>query len=166
MKSMPGLFPKLLVVSMLGVALFAVGCKREAPEPPVDPAIDNTAAVDAIAVIEQSPADSITATSMGFDSKSFAGKFGGTDATVELNADGNFVLVETSQGAADGPNSIDGTWTVESDGKQLRLDPSSKEEADRVFAIVSNDEIRLLAEDGSSAGSGPAYSLKRDGSAQ
>lgn len=181
------LFRSLPVIALLGASLLAAGCNRE-DAPPAGPADANAitdaqveaalaedAQTDAIAVVENSAADSITADSKGFDSKSFAGSFLGTlpcascpgiETTIQFNADGTYALTETHMGEKDGPQVVDGTWTVEDDGKQVRLDPSSKTEPDRLYAIASNDAIVMLDEAGKSAQSTLDYTLKRAASTQ
>ena len=57
---------------------------------------------------------------------------------------------------------VEGTWTVEDGGKRVLLDPNSKSEQDRSYQIVSNDEIRLLGQDGKPVDSKFNYSLKRE----
>lgn len=184
-----GMNKTLLTLALLGTSLLATGCKPDAQEPVDATALESKAPsveggpVDAVAVVENSAADAITADSRAFDSKGFAGVFSGTlpcascpgiDTSVELNADGSFVLTETYLEEAGGPQTIDGTWTVESDGKRLLLDPNVKQAEDRRFAIVSNDEIRLISTGGSNdeanknmtKDSKLDYSLKRGVSAQ
>ncbi|KGM55620.1 hypothetical protein N800_12965 [Lysobacter daejeonensis GH1-9] len=103
--------------------------------------------------------------------KAFPGKFAGTlpcascpgiDTKLELMADGPFKLTETYQGEAGAPNVVEGTWTVEDGGKRVLLDPNSKSEQDRSYGIMSNDEIRLLGQDGKPIESQLNYSLKRE----
>ncbi len=174
---------KLLILTVLGISLVAVGCKREAPQTPDAAATTATeaatatepGATDAITVTQNTAADSITAKSKDFDARAFAGMFSGTlpcagcpgiDTTVELNPDGHFKLTETRQGQGDGPQLTDGTWTVESSGTLLRLDPNSKTDADRVYTIASNDRIAQLDNDKKSASGGLDRSLRRSGSAR
>ena len=85
--------------------------------------------------------------------------FGGK---LELMADGPFKLTETYKGEAGAPNVVEGTWTVEDGGKRVLLDPNSKSEQDRSYEIVSNDEIRMLGQDGKPVESQLNYSLKRE----
>lgn len=146
---------KLLIV-MLAVASLSA-CKREA-EPPATPATpamapaaaaaaaDDAATVagtDATAAVETTVADANvqpaadTATA-SFDSKGFAGEFGGDgDARLAIGADGTYAL-------NDGSVASSGTWTLEADGAHILLDPDSKAEPDRRYALVSNDELRAV----------------------
>jgi hypothetical protein len=71
-----------------------------------------------------------------FDAKAFAGEFADDNVTIRFAADGTYAR---SSPAADAST---GTWTLEPDGHSLRLDPNAKDEADRVYALVSNDEIK------------------------
>ncbi|MEI2454966.1 copper resistance protein NlpE [Lysobacter firmicutimachus] len=111
----------------------------------------------------------------GFDAAAFAGTFSGTlpcadcsgiDTKIDLKADGSYTVDETYQGKKDGAFKGDGHWAAEEDGKRLRLDPNSKSDQDRVYEVVSNDEIRLLDQEGKKIESELNYSLKRAGAAQ
>ncbi|HVR81366.1 MAG TPA: copper resistance protein NlpE [Luteimonas sp.] len=170
---------RLLVTTLGLTALVAfAGCKRESvPAPEVAPPAatqpattqappDATAGTDATAVVDQS-----MAANSGLNTKAFAGNFSGTlpcascpgiDTALELHTDGSFVLAETYQGGKHAPVKVDGTWTAEANGSHIRLDPNSKSEQDRVYAITSHDQITQLGSDGQSAANGLDYSLKRD----
>lgn len=175
--------PNRLLVTTLGLSALVAfaGCKREsAPAPEAAPPAatqpattdtmpaDATAGTDATAVADPSmPTD----TGTGLDTKAFAGNFSSTgpcancpgiDTVLELHTDGSFVLTETYQGGKDGPVKVDGTWTGEQNGSRIRLDPNSKSEQDRLYAIASHDQIAQLRSDGQPAASGLDYSLKRD----
>ena len=78
------------------------------------------------------------------DTKAFAGNFSGTlpcadcpgiDTTLELHADGSFMLMETYQERKVEPGMLEGTWTAEENGSRIRLDPNSKSEQDRLYAV-------------------------------
>jgi copper homeostasis protein (lipoprotein) len=86
-----------------------------------------------------------------FDAKAFAGSFSDEHMSVVFTADGAYTL---SSHAADASK---GTWTLEPDGRHLRLDPESKGEDDRVYELVDNDQLR--------AANGTQV-LRRGGSAQ
>lgn len=110
-----------------------------------------------------------------FDHKGFAGNFEGTlpcadcpgiDTTLQLAPDGTYVLGEVYQEGEDGAFKSEGTWAAEADGKQIRLDPASKSEEDRLYAIASQDELVPLGSDGEPAASGNEYRLTRSGRAQ
>ena len=109
-----------------------------------------------------------------FDIKGFAGTFTGTlpcadcpgiDTQLVLNADGTYKLHEVYQGKP-GNFDGDGTWTAEEDGKRIRLDPNSKSEQDRLFAVTSKDEIESLELEDKAIESKLSYTLKREGAAQ
>ncbi|TWI04717.1 putative lipoprotein NlpE involved in copper resistance [Luteimonas cucumeris] len=153
-----------LVLASLVLAVLAVaGCKPQTPAEPATPApAADTAPTD--------PALIAAATPTRFDTKGFAGTFSGTlpcadcpgiDTRIELKPDGTYALQETYQGREDGPRSGDGNWTAEEDGQRLRLDPNSKTDEDRLFAIVGRNEIRLLDKEGKAVASEPGHSLTR-----
>ena len=50
----------------------------------------------------------------------------------------------------------------EDGGKRVLLDPNSKSEQDRSYEIVSNDEIRMLGQDGTPVETQLNNSLKRE----
>ncbi len=151
------------------VALTVAGCRRETPDetvatapPPAAEVAPATAPApaspDVVTVVENTAADAITNDSKGFDAKAFAGSFDGVDATLTLNADGNFILAGRRQQAG---TTIDGTWTAEQDGKRIRLDPNSKSEPDRVYGIASNDLLTPLSSDGRPTADGTDHGLRR-----
>lgn len=156
---------RLLALACLTV--FAVACTPEEPAAPVDvaPAAAETApATSGIVPTGDDPANA------GFDMRAFAGTFDGTlpcascpgiDTTLVLNPDGTYAITESYQGEAGAPAEMDGTWTVEADGGQIRLDPNSKSEDDRLYAIDSDDRITQLSADGTPAESGLDYGLTR-----
>lgn len=158
----------LLALACL-VALTAVACK---PNPPAEPAVAPADTVEAPKVADAAPAVASSA-DMPFDQKGFAGTFKGTlpcadcpaiDATLELKPDGTFQLAEVHQQKAASNTKIDGTWTVEADDKHIRLDPNTKAEQDRLYAITSNEQIDQLGADGQPTGT--PQSLKRDTATQ
>ena len=82
------------------------------------------------------------------DAKAFAGNFSGTlpcadcpgiDSTLELHTDGTFMLMESYQERKVEPAMLEGTWTAEENGSRIRLDPNSKSEQDRLYAVDSRD---------------------------
>jgi copper homeostasis protein (lipoprotein) len=139
---------KLLLLAMAST-LAIVACKPEAPAETAAPAVPAEQAAapaePAAAAVESAPASSPA--DVPFDVKGFAGTFSGTDTKLTLNADGTYSL--------SGPGVGEGTWTAEEDGKRIRLDPNSKSEEDRLYAVTSNDQLDALAADGQS-------SLKRE----
>lgn len=146
---------KLRPLACLAVVMLAA-CDREPPaaptaESPAAPTfVAGSDAVAAAPTAVPSP-DAPTA----FDQKAFAGTFVAGANRLELVADGAYRM--TANGAA-----TDGTWTAEENDTRIRLDPNSKSEPDRVFAMTSRDELTALAADGQPAAGADAMSLKRD----
>lgn len=163
---------KLLLLAMASTLVFAA-CKPQAPEPaapsvaaePAAPAEPAPVAVESAPA--RSPAD------VPFDIKGFAGTFigtlpcadcAGTETRISLNADGSYKLHETYQGKPGGFDG-DGTWTAEENGGRIRLDPDSKSEQDRLFAVTSKDRIEMLGLDGKPVATAAAHVLVREGAA-
>lgn len=154
------------------LALSLAACKQEAePAPAAPAAVVEPAPAPTPEMTPQSSDSDLAAKSGAIDMKAFPGKFAGTlpcascpgiDTKLELMADGPFKLTETYQGEAGAPTVSEGTWTIEDGGKRLLLDPNSKSDPDRSYEIVSNDEIRLLGQDGKPVKSQLNYSLKRE----
>ena len=122
---------KLLALAVVSSLAFA-GCKPQPPaEPPAPVASEAPApAATPAAVAPATPAPAL-------DQKGFAGTFTGGGATITLLGDGTFSLKDTD-------TAFDGSWTAEDDGARIRLDPNSKAEPDRLFAVAGQDEIRPL----------------------
>jgi copper homeostasis protein (lipoprotein) len=97
----------------------------------IEPALPATVAEPVAASEAPAPGEHTT-----FDAKAFAGTFADDNMTVSFAADGTYTL--STQAADNSP----GTWTLEPDGRHLRLDPASKGEDDRVYELLSNDELR------------------------
>jgi len=161
--------PKLLALACVA-ALTLAACNKPAEAP----APEAAAPVAPAPVAEVTPTGVSSAEAPTFDQKAFAGVFkgtlpcadcAGTDATLELKPDGTYVISETFKGKAGGAK-MDGTWTAEAGDKNLRLDPNSKAEADRVFAISGNDQLAPLGADGQPVAANAAFGLKREGSAK
>ena len=158
---------RLLALACLTV-LAVAACKQEPAEPVDAAAAAADAAPPAADII---PTGDATASGAGdFDMRAFAGRFSGTlpcascpgiDTTLVLNPDGTYAITETYQDEAGAPAQMDGTWTVEADNGQIRLDPNSKSEDDRLFAIDSNDRITQLSLDGTPAEGNLDYGLDR-----
>jgi copper homeostasis protein (lipoprotein) len=143
---------KLLLLALVSTLAIAA-CKPEAPAEPAAPAEQAAApAAPAPVAVESAPASSPA--DVPFDVKGFAGTFSGTDMKLTLNADGTYQL---NANGGDG----EGTWTAEEDGKRIRLDPNSKSQEDRLYAITSNDQLDALGADGQPATAPSA--LKREG---
>ena len=112
------------------------------PAPPQAPAAVAGDGVDATRVVDHAP---VAGAGDGFDVRAFAGSFEADGLQVAFAADGTYALVARAESAGADLEST-GSWTVEDDGTRIRLDPDSKDEPDRVFAVVSPDE--LAAADG------------------
>lgn len=148
-------------------ALTLAACKPEAAEPAAAPNAAETApaAADVTSTGAQpSPVDA------DFDTKGFAGTFSGTlpcancpgiDTTLVLNPDGSYDITEAYQDQDGPPAVMDGTWTAEAGGQQIRLDPNSKAEQDRLFAIASQQQLTQLDLQGQPVEGGLDYSLDR-----
>ncbi|WP_342315226.1 copper resistance protein NlpE [Lysobacter sp. FW306-1B-D06B] len=149
-------------------ALSLSACKPQAPAEP--PAAQPEATAPAPAADAQPSAQSAP-----FDVKAFAGTFTGTlpcadcpgiDTRIVLAADGTYTITESYQERSAPELKGDGTWTAEENNQRLRLDPNSKSDNDRLFAILSHDEIRQLDMEGKPIESALPYNLKREGAAQ
>ena len=158
----------------LSVVLVAA-CQRS------EPAADATATADAAPAAEPATApveetskvvstDGGAADAGDLDLRAFAGTFNGTlpcascpgiETELTLSSDGTFAMTETYIDEADGARQLQGTWAAEEDGARLRLDPDSKSENDRVYEIVSNDEVRMLDPGAQRIESDLDYSLRR-----
>jgi copper homeostasis protein (lipoprotein) len=165
---------RLLLTAAIASTLALAACKPSsdtaAPADAATPA--ETAAAepaadthtDVISEVDNSPAPE------GLDVRAFAGSFKGTlpcadcpgiDSTLELKADGSYALHDVYQESGNATNDGTGTWTVEEAGKRIRLDPNSKDDQDRLYAVASNNELQMLDADGKAPASGLDYSLRR-----
>lgn len=138
-------------------------CKKE---PAAEPAAAAPAAAPAADPALEAAANPV----VDFDMRSFAGEFGGTlpcadcagiDTRIVLAGDGTYTIDETYQGKSADAVKGDGNWTAEDNGHRLRLDPNSKSDADRLFEVLGNNEIRLMDKDGNAIQGAQNYSLKR-----
>jgi copper homeostasis protein (lipoprotein) len=136
----------LLTLALLAT-LAATACKPQAPAPAEPSAQANTAAEAPAPMPAAAPAQA------PFDIKGFAGTFATAGSKITLNADGSYVIAGATQG--------DGTWTAEENGKRIRLDPNSKTEQDRLYSVVSHDQIDQV--DATGAAVAPAQSFMREG---
>lgn len=146
------------------LACFAVvllaGCNREQPAAPaieqptaaVAPAADPVGETDAIAA---EPTAIPSSEAPAFDQRAFAGTFSADTNRLELRPDGAYAMTM-------GDATTDGTWTAEENDSRIRLDPNSKSEPDRVFAMTSRDELTALGPDGQPAVDADAMSLRRE----
>lgn len=148
-----------LLCSALLLALFASGCQQDAAreaeeasatDAATDAAAEPAPAVETKAVEPPPPPTPVPGTDAAivedrstpvaavptFDAKAFAGRYAAGDTALEITADGMFALTL-------GGNAIDGTWTLQADGKTVTLDPDSKSETDRQLEVVSADSVKL-----------------------
>ena len=142
----------MIVAALAALALCA--CQAEAPTPAPAAAADTAATGTAAA--EPAPVATEVATTMaepgvqpdaaGEDARALAGTWTGLlpcadcpgiDETLVLDADGGFVLTDTYRERPDATFVTQGTWALEAEGRQVRLDPGNKDDADRLFAIES-----------------------------
>ena len=135
-----------LLLAVLPVALLAA-CNRQPESADVAPA----ATVASPATVAEPVAPATVADPVGvsdaaapgehttFDAKAFAGEFADARSAVTFTADGTYSM-NTESVAAKPPTT--GTWTLEPDARHIRLDPESKSEDDRVYELVSHDELR------------------------
>ncbi|HET6783941.1 MAG TPA: copper resistance protein NlpE [Pseudoxanthomonas sp.] len=151
-----------------GLAVFAAtGCT------PQKPAAAAASAAQAAATPQTSAPEVATDAAKqatDFNVRAFAGTFSGTlpcascpgiDTRIEFAGDGSYKLDETYQAEKDGQYKSSGAWTAEENGKRIRLDPSSGSDDDRLFEVLSNDEIRMLDTEGKHIESELPYNLKR-----
>lgn len=155
----------IAAVALIATAVFSsiAGCKREpaaAPEPTAAPeaqpaSADAMTSQTAPAADAVPAADSTATPDNALDIKGFAGHFSGAGQQLALQPDGSFRL---DRGAA---GTVEGTWTAEESGTHVRLDPNSKSEPDRVYAVASRDQLTPLGNDGMPA-AGSDQVLNRD----
>lgn len=160
-------------ITFLGIAcmtlLTLAACKPEPAEPVAATPAAADAATAPIDVISSGAALPSQGAST-FDQRAFAGTFTGTlpctscpgiDTTLVLDPDGSYRITELYQNQKDGTLEMDGSWTTEADDQQIRLDPNSKTEDDRLYAITSNDQLGLLDLEGQVIQSGMNSTLER-----
>lgn len=163
--------------AVLALALAFAGCQRQAPAPqpaagtgtaPVaaeaagpEPAVAATEATMAQSGVQPGTADA--------ESRALAGTYAGTlpcadcpgiDETLVLGADGSFLLTDTYRERPGSTNIVQGSWSVE-DGGRIRLDPGSKEQQDRLFALEGSDSLVMLDAEGNRIEGGPDRRLVR-----
>ncbi len=149
---------KYFLASLVLMTMFGVACKRQVPVAPEAPVATSSPEVDMPAPApEVAPTQAVIDPHPAFSSKAFAGTFKGTlpcadcpgiDETLVLKADGSFAMTDIYKDRPHGTQKIVGSWNAEDNGKRIRLDPNTKSQEDRVFAIDSNDRISLLGTDG------------------
>src|SRR5690606_37297109 len=168
----------LFTATLLAAAIALAGCKPSTdaaapdnaatPAPTAAPDAAEPAAdehsTDVLREVDNAPAPE------GLDVRAFAGRFEGTlpcadcpgiDSTIELEGDGTYTLHDAYRESDGATNDVEGTWTVEEAGKRIRLDPNSKQARDRLYEVVSDDELLMLDGAGNRIESGLDYSLRR-----
>ena len=133
------------------VAIATTACQREAePVPAASPAAAEITPDD---VRDPAPAPATDATEVAdmtsptadaprdFDTKAFAGTFAAPGTTLTVETDGRYRMSVHAESANADLESA-GTWTLEADGKHVLLDPESKSDPDRRYALISNDELQ------------------------
>jgi copper homeostasis protein (lipoprotein) len=160
----------------LALALLAGACSRQAPAPAADAAAAQPAAAQPAVVAVESGTGTTMAepgvqpAGAGADTRVVAGTYSGTlpcadcpgiDETLVLSTDGGFVLTDTYRERPGSANVVLGSWTLEADGKRIRLDPGSKDASDRFYGI-DGDGLQALDGEGKPIDSGLPYRLKRD----
>ena len=143
----------LLMLALLA-AVAVTACKPQAPAEPA-PTTDAQTTVEAPAPVAVESAPAKSAADVPFDVKGFAGTFGSGADKITLNADGTYKLAGSAQG--------DGTWTAEENGSRIRLDPNRKTDEDRLYTVVSNEQIDRVDATGKAVE--PAQSFKREAAA-
>lgn len=160
--------PKSLLALACLTLIAVAACKPQSAEPATDMPAPTVTDITPAPVDVVSTGGDQASDNANFDLRDFAGTFSATlpcascpgiDTTLVLNADGSYELNEAYQDEDGAPLKTDGTWTVQDE--QIRLDPNSKSEPDRLFAITSKQEITLLDASGNLAESGLDYSLDR-----
>lgn len=163
---------KLLVAVFVVLSVAVVACKREAPVAAPEVATESPAPAAIAATAPESDMShaGVQPNPAGFSAKAFAGVFKGDlpcadcpgiDETLVLEPDGSFTLTDLHRERSQGTRAIAGSWTSEDGDTRIRLDPNTKAEEDRLYAITSHDEITQLGADGKPATSGLDYSMRR-----
>lgn len=147
----------LQATSLIVLATTLAACQPQSATPEAAPAAADTVAPAPAVQAVAAPAATQAATpaANASDPRAFAGRFVAGGTSIELRGDGRFEL-------RDAGVAVDGTWTAEEDGTRIRLDPNSKAEPDRLFSVISIDEIRPLGAVGLPAPD--AAPLRREGS--
>ncbi len=162
-------FESFASITLALSVLLTSACTAPTPSVPAGkPATEKTAKTPIPANTSDAP--------VSIESETFAGKFSGVlpcascpgiDTALTLRGDGSFRLSETYQDEpGGGPFVSAGHWRTEQDGKRLRLNPIGKADQERLYEIVSRDEIRMLDLEGKPIVSGLDYSLRRNSAVQ
>jgi len=101
------------------------------PEAPMPP--QPLPGTDAVIVSQQAgPA----AADPRFDARAFAGTYSGGTTRLDIGADGQFALDESGQ-------ALTGTWTLQTGGKTIVLDPDAKGDTDRLLQLEPDGSVRI-----------------------
>jgi uncharacterized lipoprotein NlpE involved in copper resistance len=165
--------PRIIAAALCACVLGA--CQRhETPQPA--PAAAPAASATQPAPAAEAVADGTTMAQPGVqpqdpmgDLRSLAGTWAGTlpcadcpgiDETLVLDTDGGFVMTDTYRERPGSTNVVQGTWTAESGGSRVRLDPGDKTSQDRLYA-VDGDALVALGADGKRLDGSPPSRLER-----
>lgn len=160
---------------LLGIALLASACSRPAQPPEASTPATPATAQPPVAAVESGTGTTLAQpgvqpTDTGADARALAGTWSGTlpcadcpglDETLVLTADGGFVLTDTYRERPGSANVVQGSWSLEEDGKRIRLDPGSKDATDK-FYEVDGDGLRVLDGEGKPLPGGLPDRLKKD----
>ncbi len=163
-------------IAAVALALLACACSREAPDAATPPAATPAAtASQPVAAVEDAAAPTMAEPGVqpagaSADARAFAGTYSGAlpcadcpgiDETLVLSADGGFVLTDTYRERPGAANVVQGSWSLEAGGTRIRLDPGSKDAADKLYE-VDGDGLRVLDGDGKRIGNGLPDRLAKD----
>lgn len=168
--------PRPAVAALL-LALALAACDRpptdddSAPPQPTAAAEPGAAVAAPVAATETTMATAgVQGGNAAFDAKAFAGTFEGAlpcadcpgiDERLVLSADGSFELTDTYRERPGAAQVLRGSWSLEPDGRSVRLDPGSKQASDRLYAIEGDDGLVPLGADGEPTGAPGDPRLRR-----
>ena len=151
----------------LALALGVAGCDRGSEAAPATTAAETAANTPAtpeapVAATETTMAVAgVQPDARASDGRALAGTFEGTlpcadcpgiDERLVLSADGTFELTDRYRERPGSETVAHGSWSLEPDGKAVRLDPGSKTAQDRLYALQGNDTLVPLGADGQPTG--------------
>ncbi len=157
-----------LIIALSAVALSA--CKQDAPPTPLPEPVADASAEAAPGAVTAQVDHGSPAGDTGFDTKAFAGTYGGMlacadcagiDTTIAFSPEGTYTLSEVYDDGDTSSFVTKGSWSVREDGKTILLDPEDKDEYDRMFEVVSGTELRALDREGKAMQSGNAALTRR-----
>ncbi len=158
-------------------AVLACACSRQSPDAgtPAAATAAPASAAQPVAAVEAPGAATMAEPGVqpagnDADARALVGTYSGTlpcadcpgiDETLVLSADGGFVLTDTYRERPGSANVVQGSWSLEAGGKRIRLDPGSKDAADKLYE-VDGDGLRVLDGDGKRLGGGLPDRLAKD----